>query len=71
MNTLEQQFKQLEHRADELLKLCQEYQRHNHSLRTREAQLNEERTQLLRKNDLARNKVEAMISRLKALEQET
>lgn len=71
MNSLEQQLKTLERRTDELMELCNEYKRHNHSLRTRETHLNEERASLLRKNDLARSKVEAMISRLKALEQET
>lgn len=71
MNALEKQFKQLEARIDELTELCHEYKRHNNSLRIRESQLNEERANLLRKNDLARNKVEAMITRLKTLEQET
>lgn len=71
MNALEQQFKQLESRIDELADLCNEYKRHNNSLRIRESQLNEERANLLRKNDMARTKVEAMISRLKTLEQET
>lgn len=71
MSALEQQFKQLEARIDELADLCNEYKRHNNSLRIRESQLNEERANLLRKNDMARTKVEAMISRLKTLEQET
>lgn len=71
MNALEQRFKQLEARIDELNDLCNEYKRHNKSLRMRESQLNEERANLLRKNDLARNKVEAMITRLKTLEQDT
>ncbi len=71
MNALEQRFKQLEARIDELNELCNEYKRHNKSLRMRESQLNEERANLLRKNDLARNKVEAMITRLKTLEQDT
>ncbi|MDX1694814.1 MAG: TIGR02449 family protein [Ketobacteraceae bacterium] len=71
MNALEQRLKQLEARIDELTDLCNEYKRHNKSLRMRESQLNEERANLLRKNDLARNKVEAMITRLKTLEQDT
>lgn len=71
MNALEQRLKQLEARIDELADLCDEYKRHNKSLRMRESQLNEERANLLRKNDLARNKVEAMITRLKTLEQDT
>ncbi|PIE41526.1 MAG: TIGR02449 family protein [Gammaproteobacteria bacterium] len=71
MNALEQRFKQLEARIDELTDLCNTYKRHNNSLRIRESQLNEERANLLRQNDMARTKVEAMISRLKTLEQET
>ena len=71
MNALEQKFKNLEARIDELSELCDEYKRHNNALRIRESQLNEERANLLRKNDLARGKVEAMISRLKTLEQDT
>jgi cell division protein ZapB len=40
-------------------------------LHEREAKLVEERAQLLKKNDVARSKVEAIISRLKSLEQES
>lgn len=69
--SLQKQLNAIESRVDELVALCQEYKRHNNSLRTRESQLNEERTNLLRKNDMARNKVEAMISRLKSLEQDS
>jgi len=61
----------IESRVDELVTLCNEYKRHNTSLRTRESQLNEERSNLLRKNDMARTKVEGMITRLKALEQDS
>ncbi|OUR92781.1 TIGR02449 family protein [Gammaproteobacteria bacterium 42_54_T18] len=61
----------IESRVDELVALCNEYKRHNTSLRTRESQLNEERSNLLRKNDMARTKVEGMITRLKSLEQDS
>jgi len=61
----------IESQLDELVTLCSEYKRHNTSLRTRESQLNEERSNLLRKNDMARTKVEGMITRLKALEQDS
>jgi len=61
----------IESQLDELVALCSEYKRHNTSLRTRESQLNEERSNLLRKNDMARTKVEGMITRLKALEQDS
>lgn len=71
MNRLDQLFKQLEQRVDEFIELCDEYKRHNKSLRTREVQLTEERANLMKKNDMARTKVESMITRLKALEQDS
>jgi len=71
MNRIEQQFKSLEQRIDDFIELCDEYKRHNKSLRTRETQLAEERANLMKKNDMARTKVESMISRLKALEQDS
>lgn len=71
MSGIEQHIKTLEARVSELLTVCDNYKRQNSSLRAREAQLLEERTQLLKKNDLARVKVEAMITRLKAMEQDT
>jgi len=71
MSSIEQHIKKLEERVSELLALSDNYKRQNRSLKAREAQLLEERTQLLKKNDLARVKVEAMITRLKAMEQDT
>ncbi len=71
MSQIEQQLKTLEERMLQLFELCETYKRQNRSLRTREAQLLDERAQLLKKNDQARAKVEAMISRLKAMEQDS
>lgn len=71
MNRIDQLFKQLEQRVDEFIELSDEYKRHNKSLRTREQQLTEERANLMKKNDMARTKVESMITRLKALEQDS
>lgn len=71
MTKFEQQFKSLEQRIDEFIELCDEYKRHNKSLKARETQLAEERANLMKKNDMARTKVESMISRLKALEQDS
>lgn len=71
MNRIDQLFKQLEQRVDEFIELSDEYKRHNKSLRTRELQLTEERANLMKKNDMARTKVESMITRLKALEQDS
>lgn len=71
MNRLEQLFRQVDQRVDEFIALCEEYKRHNKSLRAREMQLIEERANLMKKNDMARSKVESMITRLKALEQDS
>ncbi len=71
MSSIEQHIKKLEERVSELLAVCDSYKRQNRAMKAREAQLLEERTQLLKKNDLARVKVEAMITRLKAMEQDT
>lgn len=43
----------------------------NTELSTQNKALREERGQLIEKNEIARQKVEAMISRLKALEQDS
>ena len=69
--TTEQQLKQLETRVDELLRISARLRQENLALHEREARLVEERAQLLKKNDAARNKVEAIISRPKSLEQES
>ncbi|HBC18533.1 MULTISPECIES: TIGR02449 family protein [Alcanivorax] len=69
--TTEQQLRQLEARVDDLLRISARLRQENQSLHEREAKLVEERAQLLKKNDVARNKVEAIISRLKSLEQES
>ncbi|KZY30428.1 TIGR02449 family protein [Alcanivorax sp. HI0083] len=69
--TTEQQLRQLEARVDDLLRISARLRQENQALHDRESKLVEERAQLLKKNDAARNKVEAIISRLKSLEQES
>ncbi|BAP15511.1 MAG: hypothetical protein AOY29_06820 [Alcanivorax borkumensis] len=69
--TMEQQLRQLEARVDDLLRISAKLRQENQALQDREGKLVEERAQLLKKNDAARNKVEAIISRLKSLEQES
>lgn len=59
---------QLEEKLDKLIQLCDQLHSENHSLRERESSLLRERSKLLEKNELARSKVEAMISRLKNLD---
>jgi len=60
----------LEAKIDELIQVCDELERRQASMEADKAQWLAERTRLLEKNELAKNKVEAMIMRLKALEQE-
>lgn len=61
---------QLEQRIEELVNISSRLRRENHAMQVREQKLMEERADLLRKNDIAKSKVEAIISRLKSLEQE-
>jgi len=59
---------QLAARIDKLLDLTRRLAEENRSLRQGQEQLVNERAQLLNKNELARSRVEAMIHRLKSLE---
>jgi cell division protein ZapB len=59
---------QLAARIDKLLDLTRRLADENRSLRQGQEQPVNERAQLLNKNELARSRVEAMIHRLKSLE---
>jgi cell division protein ZapB len=59
---------QLTARLDKLIDLTRRLAEENRSLRQGQEQLANERAQLLNKNELARSRVEAMIHRLKSLE---
>lgn len=65
----EQQFTALERKVDELIKLCEVLNNENNALKTRESNWALERAKLVEKNEMARAKIEAMITRLKSLEQ--
>jgi cell division protein ZapB len=56
-------------KVEELLTYCQKLEEDNGALKTLNDEWQSERTTLLQKNDLAKNKIESMIGRLKALEQ--
>lgn len=58
----------LEHRIDELIDTVSLLKNENTSLRQQKDKLSSERSQLIEKTEIARNRVEAMISRLKSLE---
>lgn len=60
--------KKLEARVDELIRTCETLKEENTSLRSRQDSLVAERADLIEKTELARSRVEAMISRLKAME---
>lgn len=60
--------KQLEDRVDDLIKAVERLREENKDLRESQNSLITERSQLIEKTELARTRVEAMISRLKALE---
>jgi len=62
------QITELEKKIDELIALCQELNRENRALKADNAGWQQERRELMDKNELARNKVEAMIDRLRAME---
>lgn len=61
----------LEARVEQLVGLSARLREENHALRQREQWLLDERTALLKQNDLAKSKIEAIISRLKSLEQDS
>jgi cell division protein ZapB len=65
-----EQFRALEHQVDQLIYRCHQLEQENRTLRSQENTWRKERTRLIEKNELARTRVEAMIHRLKALEQE-
>src|SRR5690606_23446284 len=58
-------------KVDRLIDLCDQLQLQNRQLLAQERNWREERLQLIEKNDLARQKVEAMILRLKSLEHDS
>ena len=58
----------LEKRIDELIETMGLLKNENSNLRTQKDKLVTERSQLIEKTELARSRVEAMISRLRSLE---
>lgn len=58
----------LARQIEDLVELCERLRTENRSLRHQQETLSSERAQLIEKNEQARARVEAMISRLKAME---
>ena len=68
-SSFEIELKRLEERVDALVRVCDQLQDENRSLKQRQDVLTAERATLLQKNEQVRARVEAMIGRLKAMEQ--
>ncbi len=64
----EQSLVEIERKLEVLIEQAHSLARENQTLRENERRWLEDRARLIEKNDLARTRVEAMISRLKSLE---
>ena len=60
--------RKLEQRVEDLIRACSYLKDENKSLRARQDNLVTERAALIEKTELARSRVEAMITRLKSME---
>ena len=58
----------LEEKADHLIRICNRLADENRALRDQQSNLIAERAALVEKSELARSRVEAMITRLRAME---
>lgn len=65
---LEQELERLEAQVGSLLELIERLSRDNKSLRAQQESLSQERAGLLEKHDQVRNRVDAIVTRLKSLE---
>tara|TARA_Y100000768_G_scaffold264493_1_gene201832 strand:+ start:375 stop:605 length:231 start_codon:yes stop_codon:yes gene_type:complete len=65
----ESDLKRLEDRLDDLVKICTQLQSENKSLKEKQETLSRERATMVQKNEEVRARVEAMIVRLKSMEQ--
>lgn len=66
---IELELKRLEKRLDDLVATVGHLKEENRALRQRQDTLSSERASLLQKNEQVRGRVEAMIGRLKSMEQ--
>lgn len=60
---------QLDWQIDELIGLCNRLRKENQALRAQTSELLSEQARLIEQTELARSRVEAMITRLKSMEQ--
>ena len=68
-NRFDLELRRLEKRIEELVVVCRQLQEENKSLKHRQDSLMSERANLLQKNEQVRGRVEAMVGRLKGMEQ--
>ena len=61
----------LEEKIDHLIRICSRLEDENRALRDQQSSLIAERATLVEKSELARSRVEAMITRLRAMESGT
>ena len=64
----EHDLRKLEQRVEDLIRACSYLKDENKSLRARQDSLVAERAALIEKTEMARTRVEAMITRLKSME---
>lgn len=67
-SAIENEFATLASRLHEVIDLCTRLKQENKALQEQQTSLVEERAKLIEKNEMARAKVEQMITRLKAME---
>ncbi len=60
----------LEQHVDRLIRKCEQLREENVSLRAGQEHLVAERAELIEKTELARSRLEAMVARLKAMEEQ-
>lgn len=70
MGQADQAWTALELRVSELIELTSLLTRENRALRAQQQNWTTERAKLIEKNELAKGRVESMITRLKSLEQD-
>jgi cell division protein ZapB len=64
----EDSLKALENKIDQLIALCAQLNRENHALKQENLGYQQERRDLIAKNEMARARVEATLQRLRSME---
>lgn len=68
MEVESEDLRKLETRIDELINACQRLRDENQALKNEQDEMGEKHSRLMEKTRIARERIETMISRLKALE---